>query len=55
MDKIKQAISNFKRNASPSNASLSGEVTAADIRKLIDEIAKLANVIAQEIDRKPVN
>lgn len=46
-ENIYDAIRHFKFSASPSNSDSSAPATVGDIKKLIDEIAKLAESIAE--------
>lgn len=46
-ENIYDAIRHFKFSASPSNSDSSAPATVGDIKKLIDEIAKLAEAIAE--------
>lgn len=47
---IERAIEHFKFSVRPSNGSSSTPATVGDINKLIDEVAKLARVIANSIE-----
>jgi hypothetical protein len=52
MDRIKaeQAIKDFKFYASPSSGNQFDTATVGDIKKLIDQIAKLAESLMESID-----
>lgn len=45
-DEIYDAIRHFRFSASPSNSDSSAPATVGDIKRLIDEVAKLAEAIA---------
>lgn len=52
VEKLRNAIKQFERRASPSNANGSSLCTNDDINKLIRELSHLLNIFVSELDKK---